>query len=291
MEQEPVEKGVSKLREQSVIAQLIGAMVRAIIVIIVISTPTLLLPVLTPEGPQVMILITIFAALFIFSEYSSTYPGLIEFRDAAPFNRVRIIGLFFTLFLLSLVAITPHGNATLVLIVNATGLVLAHSLDFAYSPLWLLEHFLPENATQSDLTMLRTMGGLSFLIGILTLSIFAILMRLGNWPSRDHSFNVWINLPTFDPTTGGDVVRRLVRVSRLNYITGLVLPFIMPIVASLGFTYLEFPLGTSMHLQIWMVSLWSFLPASLLMRGMAMARIASMVDERRRQHGRTPANA
>ena len=140
------------------IAQLSSAVVRAILVMIVISTPSLLLPAMSPDGNQVVMLVALFAAVFTFSEYASTYPGLIEFRDAPPFNRVRVIGIFITLFFLSLVAASPENSGTLTLIVNATGLVLAHALDFTYSPIWLLQVFLPEGATQADLTMLRTMG-------------------------------------------------------------------------------------------------------------------------------------
>ncbi|WP_432676573.1 hypothetical protein [Nioella aestuarii] len=265
------------------IAQLSSAVVRAILVMIVISTPSLLLPAASPDGTQVVMLIALFAAGFTFTEYASTYPGLIEFRDAPPFNRVRIIGIFITLFLLSLVAGSPEGSGSLTLIVNATGLVLAHALDFTYSPIWLLQVFLPEGATQADLTMLRTMGGLSFLIGLVTISVFAILMRLKSWPNRNTSFNVWVNLPTFDPTAGGDVVARLIRDSRINLILGFFLPFLMPVLASYGIGNLGISLGASPITLVWMVTLWSVLPVSLLMRGMAMGRIAHMITERRKK--------
>lgn len=265
------------------IAQLSSAVVRAILVMIVISTPSLLLPATSPDGNQVVMLVALFAAVFTFSEYASTYPGLIEFRDAPPFNRVRVIGIFITLFFLSLVAASPENSGTLSLIVNATGLVLAHALDFTYSPIWLLQVFLPEGATPADLTMLRTMGGLSFLIGLVTISVFAILMRLKSWPNRNTSFNVWVNLPTFDPTAGGDVVARLIRDSRINLILGILLPFLMPVVASYGIGNLGVSLGASPIMLVWTVTLWSVLPVSLLMRGMAMGRIAHMITERRKK--------
>lgn len=269
------------------VAQLSNAVVRAVLVIVVICTPSLLLPAASPDSAQVVLLVALFAALFTFSEYASRYPGLIEFRDAPPFNRVRIIGVFTTLFLLSLVAGAPDGPETLALIVNATGLVLAHALDFTYSPIWLLQVFLPENASAAELTMLRTMGGLSFLIGLITIAVFAILMRLKGWPNRNTSFNVWINLPTFDPTAGGDVVARLTRDSRINLILGFVLPFLMPVLASYGIENLDVSIAGSPQLMVWMVTLWSFLPVSLLMRGLAMGRIAHMITERRKQVVRT----
>lgn len=265
------------------IAQLSSAVVRAILVMIVIATPSLLLPTASSDSAQVVMLVALFAAGFTFSEYASTYPGLIEFRDAPPFNRVRVIGAFVTLFFLSLIAGSPDGPETLFLIVNATGLVMAHALDFPYSPIWLLRVFLPDNATQADLTMLRAMGGLSFLVGLVTISIFAIIMRLKSWPNPNTSFNVWVNLPTFDPTAGGDVVTRLTRDSRINLILGFVLPFLMPILASYGIENLDVSIGTSPLMMVWLVTLWSFLPVTLLMRGMAMGRIAHMITERRKR--------
>ena len=34
---------------------------------------------------------------------------------------------------------------------------------------------------------------------------------------------------------------------------------------------------------IWTVSAWAFLPASMVMRGVAMARIAELIEEKRRR--------
>lgn len=264
-------------------ARLISAVVRAILVVIVISTPSLLLPASTPESVQVVALVAIFAAVFTFSEYASAYPVLIEFRDAPPFNRVRVVCIFLTLFSLSLAAGATEGPHSLSLIVNATGLVVAHAIDFPYSPIDLLGMFLEDDVTPHQLTMLRTMGGLSFLIGLISLSIFAVLMRLNGWPNRRASFNVWINLPTFDPTVGGDVVARLIRDSRVNLVLGFVLPFLMPVTASLGVRHLGLTFMSSPQTLVWMVTFWSFLPVSLFMRSIAMARVAAMITARRKR--------
>ena len=264
------------------IAQLVSAVVRAILVVIVISTPSLLLPGSTPESAQVVALLALFGAVFTFSEYASSYPGLIEFRDAPPFNRVRAVCIFLTLFLLSLVAASGDAPRSLSLIVNATGLVVAHAMDFPYGPIGLLSALLSDEVSARDLTMVRAMSGLSFLIGLVTLSVFAVLMRVQGWPNRNASFNVWVNLPTFDPTIGGDVVARLTRDSRINYILGFVLPFLIPVMASIAVRHLGLSLMSSPQTLVWMVTIWSFLPVSLFMRGMAMARIAALITARRK---------
>jgi len=56
----------------------------------------------------------------------------------------------------------------------------------------------------------------------------------------------------------------------------------MPILASLGIRQLGLSVSTSPQTLVWVVTLWSFLPVSLFMRGMAMARVAAMVTARRR---------
>ena len=65
---------------------------------------------------------------------------------------------------------------------------------------------------------------------------------------------------------------------------GFLLPFLIPAavkLASLAFSpvTLESP-----QTLIWTMTAWAFLPASLLMRGIAMSRIAGMIAEKRRQN-------
>ena len=113
--------------------------------------------------------------------------------------------------------------------------------------------------------------------------VVLMMVLFFGWPVRNGAFNVWINLPTFDPTAGGDVVARLIRDSRINLILGGLLPFLMPVVASYGIGNLGISLGASPITLVWMVTLSSVLPVSLLMRGMAMGRIAYMITERRKK--------
>lgn len=260
-----------------------GAALRAIVVMVVIATPSLLIPGTHAETTQIVTLLAIFAAIFTYSEYASTYPGLIEFRDAPPFNRVRVIFVFVTLFLLSLIVSGGPGTSTLTLVVNAAGFVVGKALEFPYSPVTMVLDNLGETASSADRVRVQIMAGIAALTGLVTLTVFAILIRMNHWPSRDQAFNVWINLPTFDPTTGGDVVTRLTRDSRINAAIGLALLFIMPVMMHVGFAQLDLEIIRYPQSLVWAVMLWMFLPVSLFMRGMAMARIADMIDARRRR--------
>jgi hypothetical protein len=97
-----------------------------------------------------------------------------------------------------------------------------------------------------------------------------------------RTFNVWINLLTFDPTAGNDVVQRLQRDARLNIVLGFLLPFLTPAaVKAAGSLFGALSLENPQTL-IWTVAAWAFLPASLFMRGIAMGRVAEMIAAKRR---------
>jgi hypothetical protein len=165
------------------------------------------------------------------------------------------------------------------------GGVVGQAMDFPYSPVRLVTLVIGANASEEQIGIVRIAAGMSYLISLLSLSVFVILLKFYGWPSRSGAFNVWVNLPTFDPTAGGDVVDRLDRDARVNIALGFLLPFLIPAVVQVGSNGFE-PLSfTSPQTLIWTMSAWAFLPASLFMRGIAMGRIADMIREKRRLNG------
>ncbi|MDA8586814.1 hypothetical protein N9L47_11200 [Rhodobacteraceae bacterium] len=273
------------------ISRLIGAVMRAFFVILLIATPSLIMPGTTADVAQVVTLVALFGAGLTFFEYVSSYPGLVEFRDAPPFNRIRFGSLFVTVLLLSFLVSgglspTPTTNA-----VTALGATIGQAIDFPYSPVRLVVLMLPPDASVEHVHMVRNAAGLSYLISLLTLFVFIVLQRLRQWPLQHGSFNVWINLPTFDPTAGGDVVDRLERDARFNIALGFLLPFLTPAViksatALFGAVSLDSP-----QTLIWTVAAWAFLPASLFMRGIAMGRIAALITQKRKMSSEDKGNA
>lgn len=265
------------------ISRLTGALVRAFLVILLVCIPSLMLPGTSADAAQIVALVAIFGAILTIIEYASDYPGLVEFRDAPPFNRIRFCSLFLTVLLLTLISRGQVAPTTITVFVQTLGTLIGNAIDFPYSPVRLVVLMLPPEASVEQINLLRTSAGLAYLISLLTLAIFLIVQRLRGWPLRTGSFNVWVNLPTFDPTAGGDVVERLERDARVNIALGFILPFLTPAVIKaatslFGSVSLENP-----HTLIWTVAAWAFLPASLFMRGIAMGRIAGMIKEKRRQ--------
>ncbi len=270
------------------ISRMTGAIVRALLVVVLVSIPSILLPGVTSDSAQVVALIAIFGAGLTIFEYASTYPSLVEFRDAPPFNRVRFVSLFLTVFLLTVILRGAYEPTTLTRFVTAVGDIIGRAIDFPYSPVRLIVLMLPDSTSVNDMILIRIAAGISYLISLITLAVFLILIRVQSWPSADRPFNVWVNMPTFDPTAGGDVVARLIRDARVNIILGFLLPFLIPATVKAASTIFTPITLDSPQTLVWTMSAWAFLPASLFMRGIAMGRIAAMISEKRRQEAVEP---
>ena len=273
------------------LSRLAGAAVRAFFVILLIATPSLILPGTTTDVSQIVTLVALFGAGLTFFEYASSYPGLVEFRDAPPFNRIRFGSLFATVILLSFMARGGIDPTPLSEAVAVVGSVIGKVIDFPYSPVRLVVLMLPPDASVEHVHLVRDSAGISYLISLLTLLVFIVLQRVLSWPLRRGSFNVWVNLPTFDPTAGGDVVERLERDARFNIALGFLLPFLTPAVIKSATSLFGAVSLDSPQTLIWTVAAWAFLPASLFMRGIAMGRIATLITEKRKMSSEDEGNA
>lgn len=266
---------------KAVVSQLTGALMRAVLIMLLVATPSMLLLDVTTDAKQMVALVALFLGVLTFVEYNSTYPSLVEFRDAPPFNRIRFVMLFATVFFIATIERGKLAPSTLTEFATAVGTLIGVSMDFPYSPVRLATLMMADGASPEQVSDVRTAAGMAYLISLMSLAIFVVALKSGNWPSRGRAFNVWVNLPTFDPTTGGDVVMRLQRDARVNIALGFLLPFLIPaviMVSSSGFEPLAL---TSSQTLIWTMTAWAFLPASLFMRGIAMGRVADMIQERR----------
>lgn len=269
--------------EVAVLKRLPGALLRAALVVLMVITPSIMLPQGGADGGQLVTFIALFAAVFTIAEYCAGSPSLVEFRSAPPFNRLRFGALLMTVFTLSVIFRGNDQASTLTMFFQAIGERIGASIDFPYSPVRLLLLAMPEGATAEALERIRTAAGLSYLISLMSLAAFVILLRLRGWPRHAGAFNMWINLPTFDPTAGGDVVDRLNRDSQINLILGFLLPFLVPAIVKLSGNLLGPFTLEDPHMMIWSVTAWAFLPASLLMRGVALNRVAQMIYVQRKR--------
>lgn len=248
-----------------------------------VATPALLVPFTHPATAQVVLVLALLSAVFTAMEYNSRYPGMLEFRFAPPYNRLRFLALASILVALSVMMrgqVAPSGISERL---NGVAAQLAGVVDFRYSPVRLMVVLLPGEGGGELARVLSRACALAYALSLAMVLVFAVFVRFLGWPSRSGPFNVWINLPLFDPTCGGDVLYRLRRDAVLNLALGLLLPFAIPAIFRVAAAVIGPVSLADPQTLIWTVSAWAFLPASLLMRGIAMQRIAAMIEDKRRR--------
>ncbi len=260
-----------------------GAAVRAALVAGAIATPSLLLTTQNIQTPELVVFAAIIAAILVFAEYNTVFPSFVEFRDAPPLNRLRFFAFFGTILALTLIAKNGVAPTELTAALAGFGAQVGEMLDFPYSPVRLVVLMLPQDAPPALLADLRVAAAMSYMICLTAILLFVVAIRVRGWPTGKGSFNVWTNLPLFDPTAGGDVVERLYRDARVNIILGVLLPFIIPAAVKLASSMIDPLMLSNPHVMIWTIAAWAFLPASLIMRGIAMARIADLIEDKRRR--------
>lgn len=261
--------------------RLTGALLRAVLMGALVATPALMLSGSGDDSGQMVVFMAILAGVLTFLEYRAAWPVVVEFRDAPPFNRIRFVALFVTVASLALIFRGEAEPSTLTRLLGFLGAKVAGWADFPYSPVRLLTLTLADMVDPATAERVRIAAGLSYLISLAMLLTLALVMWRSHWPLRREGFNVWVNLPVFDPAAGGDLVRRLDRDAQVNLILGFLLPFVIPAVVSLVAGVVDFARLTSPQAVIWVVAAWAFLPASLLMRGMALMRLGQLVAAQR----------
>tara|TARA_R110000850_G_scaffold51846_2_gene125813 strand:+ start:7985 stop:8926 length:942 start_codon:yes stop_codon:yes gene_type:complete len=266
-----------------VIARISGALARGILVALLVATPALMLPDVITDSSQITMLVALLACFLTFIEYNSNFPSIIEFREAAPFNRLRFTSLAATVLVLTMILQGKTDPTAMTGALTSIGTIIGNAMDFPYSPVRMIVLMLPENSDQGLIASVRTSAGMAYLISLVSMAAFLILVRAMNWPARKGAFNVWVNLPLFDPTAGGDVIYRLQRDARINIALGFLLPFLIPAVVKAAADLIDPITLQNPQTQIWTVAAWAFLPASIIMRGIAMGKIADMIEEKRRR--------
>lgn len=264
------------------IARIAGAAFRGILVAMLFALPSLILPAAATEAPEAILFIALLGSALAFIEYFAHFPSFVEFRNAPPINRMRFAACTASVGALSLLAAHPLAPTGLTALVQQLGGWLGSQLSFAFSPVQLTVLMMPPQVPEATALMVRDAAGLASAVAGAVIALFALVIRVGHWPVGNGAFNVWVNLPLFDPTTGGDVVQRLQRDGRINIIWGVLLPFALPAAVKLADGMVDPGMLAAPHLLVWVISAWALVPASMIMRGMAMLRIAALIAQKRR---------
>lgn len=249
---------------------------------LLIALPSMILPLPQAHSPELVTLTAIFLGCFVFAEYFATSPSFLEFRDARPMNRCRFAALAICVFLVSLLARHDTAPTSLTALTSSLGFFLAQALDFAFSPVRLVQIVLPPDLSFSTAELARRATAMAYTASLSSILAFGLIVRTSRWPQRNGPFNVWINLPLFDPTTGGDVVARLQRDARLHIAGGVLAPFLLPALVKISSGTMDPALFANAQLFVWTVTGWAMFPAMMIMRGMARLRVAELIALQRR---------
>ena len=162
------------------IERIVGAAARGVLVALLLATPALLLPNIAADSSQVVLSMAMLAGFLTFAEYNAKSPSIVEFRDAAPFNRLRFIALFASIFLLNLITKGKTDPTAVTNALTSIGLIIGNAIDFPFSPVRLLVLMLPDTADAGVVSAVRISAGLSYLISLIAMTAFLILVRILN---------------------------------------------------------------------------------------------------------------
>ena len=252
---------------------------RACLVGAVVLLPELLLGRGPGGTPQIVALLALLGAIFTFIEYAAASPSIMEFRDARPYNRLRAGSILVALAVVCAMLRPDWRDAAWALPVQWLGEEWGALLALPWSPVHLLANTLPEEVEPALYRAVFAATAAVYGLSLLMVLLFALSVRLRGWPLRS-SFNIWVNLPQFDPTAG-DVVERLQQGALVNVALGFLLPLLAPLVADLLSGPFEGGVLRDPAMLVWLVIAWAFVPASLAMRGLALHRLAVLIAAHR----------
>lgn len=261
--------------------RLVGALFRAACVLFVVLLPAVMLPEASQQALEVSLIVGGLLAAFVVFEYGSAQPAIIDFRYAPPYNRARFVSFATILIaLIFLVRATDPGGAWAPGYLAAADR-LAALMDVPCSPVRLAPALTVGEADPALALTIRRAAALALTIALGALAFLGLLLWAFKWPQGRERFNLWVNLPTFEPTSGRSVERRLVRRGWIYILAGLTLPFTLTVLASRAVGMLHPAALAAPRTLVWGVAIWAFLPVSFIIRGLALTKIGWLVRRAR----------
>lgn len=263
------------------LGRIIGAAFRAVLVLVVIAAPALLLPDTSIATQEIALLLGGVVAAFTLFEYASTHPGLIDFRFAPPYNRIRFLA--FAMQILSLIflcrAVEGQDNFSADLLSVADQMVAM--LNFPLSPVRIATEMVAAGEDPELASLLQRAAALSFFVTFCSLAFFAVFLWLFRWPVGRRDFNLWVNLPTFEPGYGRDVERRLRRDGMINLLAGIAFLYLLPVLVMRTSGWFDPSVLNNYQPLVWGVTFWAFVSGSLVIRGAAILKVGVLVRRSR----------
>ncbi|MCO4824120.1 MAG: hypothetical protein KC451_04640 [Amylibacter sp.] len=240
--------------------------------------PAIVLPEISHNAADLAILSAAIAAAFVVFEYGFTTPSLIEFRFAAPYNRIRFALLALLLTGIAFAFRGPVEQTATTIAVSSFAVTSASIWEFTGSPLMFFNGMTKELDAEGRL-LLSNAAALSLSLTVLALIVFSAVIWMFHWPLKARNFNLWVNMPNFDSNVGVKTQQILRQSALVNMIIGLSLPFLIPQAALTFIGPLEPISSTNSLLLLWMIAIWCFVPAASILRSIALYKVATLINE------------
>ena len=143
-----------------------------------ISVPSIVLITGKSDESSITLIAALIAGALICLEYLNTYPSMLEFRDAAPYNRIRYLSALIAIIsVITLFRDAHHADNSNTMLM-AIGTIIGQGLDFPYSPIRLIILTLLLDVSNTIVDAARLSAGVTFVISILTFAGFFLFTRL-----------------------------------------------------------------------------------------------------------------
>lgn len=261
-----------------VLNRLIGAVFRAMVVILIIALPSFILPGSSLNARELSMIAGGVVGAFTIFEYAAKSPGFVDFRFAPPYNRMRVAIIASEL----LVIAFYYRDLELGGSMEAFGAALAGLADLPGSPVRMTLDMFADTLTPGQLSRLGTAMSIAMVLALGLSILFATLLWISRWPVDRAGFNLWVNMPNFEPSEVGRTERRLYRDGMLNMLFAPLILFTAPYVLPLASSTLGSNLLREPQSVVWLASLWAFVPASLIIRGAAILKISWILRRAKR---------
>lgn len=263
-------------------SRLPAALARGLLVALVIVFPGIALPGVAVDSRLMAVFVAGCAGAFIVSEYLARAPSLLQFRSAPPLNRIRFASVSVSLIVVTFLLRARDLPTPLSRFADTLGSRLAWLSDIPFSPVRLMRQLVTPDLSEIAVQTVTKAAAVSYCCALLSVLAFLFVLMRGAWPFAGHRFNIWVNLPTFDPVGQGDTVDRLRHLGRFNLLLGVIAPFLIPAILAYSAGLADLSGFAAPNSLIWIVTIWAFMPASLVMRGIALLQIARLVETQRR---------
>ncbi|GIX12801.1 MAG: hypothetical protein KatS3mg118_0760 [Paracoccaceae bacterium] len=263
------------------LGRLPGAVLRAGLVLLLCLLPAAMLPDTTRNALQASLIAGGLVAAFVLHEYAARQPLLIDFRFAPPYNRARAVTLAALLIALTLLVRAGADGGAAASALAARADRLAALMDGTPGPVAMAGRLAEGWGMAGIAPLMRRAVALALTIAAAAVLVFGLVLWVFRWPARRERFNLWANLPTFQPVEGRLAERRLRLQGGLYLLAGLTLPFWTAILAERAGGLVAPVILASFRTLVWTVAIWAFLAASFCLRGLAMIKIAWLVRRAR----------